>query len=42
MEQRFISSRKVLKRKGNNLLVRWKGWPNKYDSWIDKKDMKNP
>ena len=22
------------------LLVRWKGWPDKYDSWIDKKDVK--
>ena len=24
----------VLKRKGRNVLVRWKGWPPKYDSWI--------
>ena len=31
---------KVLKRKGDKLLVRWKGWPDKYDSWIDKKDVK--
>ena len=30
---------KVLRRKGTKLLVRWKGWPNKYDSWIDKKDV---
>ena len=31
---------KVLKRKGNKLLVCWKDWPDKYDSWIDKKDVK--
>ena len=28
---------KVLKQKGNKLLVCWK---DKYDSWIDKKDVK--
>lgn len=27
---------KVLRRKGTKMLVRWKGWPNKYDSWIEK------
>ena len=25
---------KVWKRKGRNVLVRWKRWPAKYDSWI--------
>ena len=30
---------KTLRRKGTKMLVRWKGWPDKYDSWIDKKDV---
>ena len=25
---------KVLERKGRNVLVRWNGWPTKYDSWV--------
>ena len=29
----------VVKRRKDKLLVRWKGWPTKYDSWIDKKDL---
>ena len=27
---------KIVKRKGNKVLVNWKGWPNKYNSWIEK------
>lgn len=30
---------KVIRRKGTKLFVRWKGWPVKYDSWINKKDV---
>ena len=27
---------KIVKRKGNKMLVQWKGWPQKYNSWIEK------
>ena len=27
---------KIVKRKGNKLLVQWKGWPQKYNSWIER------
>ena len=30
---------KVLKRKDGKALVRWKGWPSKYDSWVDAKEI---
>ena len=30
---------KVLKRKGNKLYVKWKGYNNRFNSWIDKQDL---
>ena len=30
---------KVIRRKGNNLYVKWKGYDNRFNSWIDKKDL---
>ena len=30
---------KVLKRKGYKLCVKWKGYDNCFNSWIDKKDL---
>ena len=30
---------KVLKRKGDKLYVKWKGYDNSFNSWIDKKDI---
>ena len=31
--------RKVIKKKGNKLYVKWKGYYNSFNSWIDKKDV---
>ena len=30
---------KILKRKGNKLCVKWKGYNNSFNSWINKKDI---
>ena len=30
---------KVMKRKGDKLYVKWKGYDNLFNSWIDKKDL---
>ena len=30
---------KVIKRKGDKLNVKWKGYDNLFNSWIDKKDL---
>ena len=34
-----ISLEKVLKRKGDKLYVKWKEYDNRFNSWIDKKDL---
>ena len=30
---------KVLKKKGDKLYAKWKGYDNSFNSWIDKKDI---
>jgi len=30
---------KIVKCKGDEVLVHWKDWPVKYDSWLEKKDV---
>ena len=30
---------KVIKRKGNKLYVKWKGYYNSFNRWIDKRDL---
>ena len=38
--QKEFRTEKVIKRKGNKLYVKWKGYNNSFNSWIDKKDLK--
>ena len=37
-QEKFIIE-KVLKRKGDKLYVTWKGYDNRFNNWIDKKDL---
>ena len=34
-----LEYKKVLKRKGDKLYLKWKGYDNRFNSWIDKKDL---
>ena len=37
--QKEFKIEKVLKKKGDKLYVKWKGYDNSFNSWIDKKDL---
>ena len=37
--QKEFRIEKVLKRKGDKLYVKWKEYDNRFNSWIDKKDL---
>ena len=37
--QKEFRMEKVLKKKGDKLYVKWKGYDNSFNSWIDKKDI---
>ena len=37
--QKKFRIEKVLKGKGDKLYVKWKGYDNRFNSWIDKKDL---
>ena len=37
--QKEFRIEKVIKRKGDKLYVKWKGYNNSFNSWIDKKDI---
>ena len=37
--QQEFTIEKVIKRKGDKLYVKWKGYNNSFNNWIDKKDI---
>ena len=39
INQQEFRIEKVIKKKGNKLYVKWKGYDNSFNSWIDKKDL---
>ena len=36
--QKLFRIEKVIKRKGNKINVKWKGYDNSFNSWVDKND----
>ena len=38
-KQKDFRIEKVIKRKGDKLYVKWKGYENSLNKWIDKKDI---
>ena len=39
IDQQEFRIEKVIKKKGDKLYVKWKGYYNSFNSWIDKKDL---
>ena len=39
IDQQEFRIEKVIKRKGDKLYVKWKGYDSSFNSWIDKKDL---
>ena len=37
--QKEFRIEKVISRKGDKLYVKWKGYDNRFNGWIDKKDL---
>ena len=37
--QKEFRIEKILKRKGDKFYVKWKGYDNSFNSWINKKDI---
>ena len=39
INQQEFRIEKVIKKKGDKLYVKWKGYDNSFNRWIDKKDL---
>ena len=39
INQQEFRIEKVIKKKGDNLYAKWKGYDNSFNRWIDKKDL---
>ena len=39
IDQQEFRTEKVIMKKGNKVYVKWKGYDNSFNSWIDKKDL---
>ena len=39
MDDDLFRVEKIIKGKGDKVLVRWKGWLDKYNSWVEKRDL---
>ena len=39
IDQQEFRTEKVIKKKGDKLYVKWKGYDNSFNNWIDKKDL---
>ena len=39
IDQQEFRIEKVIKKNGDKLYVKWKGYDNSFNSWIDKKDL---
>ena len=39
IKQKEFRIEKVIKRRGNKLYIKWKGYDNSFNSWIDQKDV---
>ena len=42
MDDDLFRVEKIVKRKGDKVLVRWKGWPDEYNIWVEKRDLLRP